>query len=94
MSGVLELAVLESQLRGCWASVDPLASMVRQLGCYRGIAELTGLTLAVEVADFRRFPSAPAFMGFTGLTPSEYSSGARVRSSPRPGPQRGCSARR
>src|SRR6266567_2633987 len=54
-----ELAVLESQLRGCWASVDPLASMVRQLGCYRGIAELTALTLAAEVADFRRFASAP-----------------------------------
>ena len=74
-----ELAVLETQLRGCWASVDPLASMVRRLGCYRGIAELTGLTLAAEVADFRRFGSAPAFMGFTGLTPSEYSSGARTR---------------
>ncbi len=74
-----ELAVLESQLRGCWASVDPLASMVRRLGCYRGIAELTALTLAAEVADFRRFASAPAFMGFTGLTPSEYSSGARTR---------------
>ena len=74
-----ELAVLESQLRGCWASVDPLASMVRRLGCYRGIAELTALTLAAEVADFRRFASAPAFMGFTGLTPPEYSSGARTR---------------
>ena len=53
--------------------------MVRQLGCYRGIAELTALTLAAEVADFRRFASAPAFMGFTGLTPSEYSSGAGTR---------------
>jgi transposase len=74
-----ELAVLEGQLRGCWVSVDPLASMVRRLGCYRGIAELTGLALAAEVAGFRRFASAPAFMGFTGLTPSEYSSGARTR---------------
>ena len=74
-----ELAVLEAQPRGCWASLDPLASMVRRLGCYRGIAELTGLTLAAEVADFRRFPSAPAFMGFTGLTPLEYSSGAGTR---------------
>ncbi len=71
--------MLETQLRGCWSRVNPLASMVGQLACYRGIAELTGLTLAAEVADFRRFPSAPAFMGFTGLTPSEYSSGARTR---------------
>lgn len=73
------LAVLETRLHGCWASVDPLASMVRRLGCYRGIAELTGLTLAAGVAGFRRFGSAPAFTGFTGLTPSEYSSGARTR---------------
>ena len=52
--------------------------MVRRLGCYCGIAELTAPTLAAEVADFRRFGSAPAFMGFTGLAPSEYSSGART----------------
>jgi hypothetical protein len=38
--------VLEGQLRGCWASADPLASMVRRLGCYRRIDELTSLTLA------------------------------------------------
>ena len=50
-----------------------------RLGCYRGIAELTGLTLAAEVAGWRRFPSARAFMGFTGLVPAEYSSGERAR---------------
>ena len=89
-----ELAVLERQLRGCWASVDPLAPMMRQLGCYRGIAELTALTLAAEVADFRRFASAPAYMGFTGLTPSEYSSGARTRRGAitKAGPQLVCGA--
>jgi len=74
-----ELAVLERQLRDCWAGVEWLAPAVRRLGCYRGIAELTALTLAAEVTDFRRFGSARAFMGFTGLTPSEYSSGARTR---------------
>jgi transposase len=74
-----ELAVLERQLRDCWAGIEWLAPAVRRLGCYRGIAELTGLTLAAEVTDFRRFGSARAFMGFTGLTPSEYSSGTRTR---------------
>src|SRR5258706_4686773 len=49
------------------------------LGAYRGIAQLTGLTLAAEVVDWRRFASAPAFMGFAGLTPTEYSSGSRTR---------------
>jgi transposase len=33
------------------------------------------LTIAVEVCDFRRFPTAPSFMGFCGLVPREYSSG-------------------
>ncbi|MFD0584853.1 transposase [Dactylosporangium darangshiense] len=37
------------------------------------------LTLASEVFDWRRFGSAVAFMGFTGLVPSEYSSGESVR---------------
>ena len=50
---------------------DPLAGPVARLGGYRGIAELTGLTLAAEVIDWRRFASARAFMGFTGLTCSE-----------------------
>lgn len=43
----------------------------------RGIAELTGLAPAAEVAGWRPFPSARAFMGFTGLVPAEYSSGER-----------------
>ncbi len=33
----------------------------------------------VHADRVRRFASTPAFMGFTGLTPSEYSSGARTR---------------
>ena len=33
------------------------------------------LTIASEVGDWRRFPAARTFMGFTGLVPSEYSSG-------------------
>ncbi len=72
-----ELACIESELAP-WARRDPLAPAVRQLGCYRGIAELTGLTLAAEVAAWRRFPAARAFMGFTGLVPAEYSSGAKT----------------
>ena len=50
-----------------------------RLGCYRGIAELNSLALAAEVVDWRRFPSARAFMGFTGLVPGEYSSGDKTR---------------
>jgi transposase len=73
-----ELDAIEAELAP-WAHRDPLGPAVGRLGCYRGIAELNGLTLAAEVVDWRRFPSARAFMGFTGLVPAEYSSGERVR---------------
>jgi transposase len=73
-----ELHAVEDELAP-WAGREPLGPLVARLGCYRGIAELTGLTLAAEVVDWRRFPSARAFMGFTGLVPAEYSSGERTR---------------
>jgi transposase len=73
-----ELDAIEAELKP-WTARPPLAEAVARLGCYRGIAELTGLTLAAEVVDWRRFPSGRAFMGFTGLVPAEYSSGERTR---------------
>ena len=73
-----ELAAVEAQLAG-WAGQGPLAAAVARLVCYRGIAGLTALTLAAEVVDWRRFPSARAFMGFTGLCPAENSSGDKAR---------------
>lgn len=72
-----ELAAIEAQLLP-WAAREPLAGPVARLVCYRGIAELTALTLAAEVTDWRRFPAARAFMGFTGLCPAEYSSGDKT----------------
>jgi transposase len=62
-----------------WARREPLAPAVARLGCYRGIAGLAGVVLAAGVVDWRRFPSARAFMGFTGQVPAEYSSGERTR---------------
>jgi transposase len=73
-----ELSAAEATM-GAWAQRDPLAGPAARLGAYRGIAQLTGLTLAAEVVDWRRFASARAFMGFAGLTPTEYSSGGRDR---------------
>jgi len=52
---------------------------VAALRCLKGVNTLTALTLVVETQDFRRFPTAAAFMSFTGLVPSEDSSGARVQ---------------
>jgi len=73
-----ELAAIEAELLP-WVSREPLAGPAARLMCYRGIAELTALTLAAEVVDWHRFATARAFMGFTGLIPSEYSSGTRTR---------------
>jgi transposase len=57
------------------ASRPPLAEPVKLLRSFRGIDTLTAVTLVTEVGDFRRFPTAASFMGYTGLVPSEHSSG-------------------
>jgi transposase len=72
-----ELAAIEAALAP-WLERGPFAAATHRLAAYRGIAYLGGLTLAAEVFDWRRFGSAVAFMGFTGLVPSEYSSGESV----------------
>jgi len=62
-----------------WFDRAPFADAVHRLAAYRGVTELGGLTLASEVCDWRRFPTAAMFMAFTGLVPSEDSSGERTR---------------
>jgi transposase len=72
-----EVAAIEADLAH-WYTHGPFADAVTRLAAYRGIARLGALTIASEVGDWRRFPAARTFMGFTGLVPSEYSSGASV----------------
>ena len=62
-----------------WYGRAPFADTVARLAAYRGITHLGALSLAAEVCDWRRFGSAATFMAFTGLTPSEHSSGQSVR---------------
>jgi transposase len=54
-------------------------SLVQALQALRGVKLLTAAGVVCEVGDFRRFSRAPSFMSFTGLVPSECSSGAGVR---------------
>jgi transposase len=72
-----ELVAVEADLAH-WFDHGPFADAVARLAAYRGVAHLGALTIASEVGDWRRFPAAAAFMGFTGLVPSEYSSGQSV----------------
>ncbi|MPZ92942.1 MAG: transposase [Actinobacteria bacterium] len=46
-----------------------------RMRCLRGIGTLSAAIIQAEVCDFRRFATASAFMAFTGLVPSEHSSG-------------------
>jgi transposase len=71
------LDAVEADLVG-WCARPPFAWQVARLAAYRGVTRLGALTLAAEVADWRRFAHASQFMGFCGLVPSEYSSGNRV----------------
>jgi transposase len=73
-----DLDAIEAELRHAGTQA-PFAEPVRRLAGYRGVAQLGALTLAAEVCDWRRFPTAGAFMAFTGLVPSEYSSGNTAR---------------
>jgi transposase len=72
-----ELTAIETDL-AYWFDHGPFADAVARLAAYRGVAYLGALTIASEVGDWRRFATAGAFMGFTGLVPSEYSSGNMV----------------
>jgi transposase len=72
-----QLDAVEADL-AAWLTRPPFAGQVARLAAYRGVTRLGALTLAAEVADWRRFPRASAFMGFCGLVPTEYSSGSAV----------------
>lgn len=73
-----QLAGLDAEI--AHAALRPeLAEGVALLRCFRGIDTLSAVTILAEVGDFRRFGSAAAFMAFTGLVPSEHSSGLTVR---------------
>jgi transposase len=60
-------------------SIDEAMSVIEALQSLRGVAKITAVTLAVEVGTFRRFERASQLMSYTGMMPSEHSSGARAQ---------------
>jgi transposase len=73
---VARLRQVEEDLRAL-LTLAPLQSRVQRLRCFRGMDDLTALTVAAELGDPRRFASAPRTMAFVGLVPSEHSSGTK-----------------
>lgn len=61
------------------ALYSPKAPIIQGLQSLRGVAEITAIGLVAEVCSFTRFEGARAMMSYTGLVPSEYSSGERRR---------------
>lgn len=56
-----------------------LAPVVEAVQAMRGVAFIVAVTVVAEVGDFNRFDNPRQLMAYLGLTPSEHSSGARVR---------------
>lgn len=70
-----ELTAISNDLRS-WLDKPPVGQAAHRLAAYHAVGYLGGLTIAAEVADeWDRFPQARSFMAFTGLVPSEHSSG-------------------
>jgi transposase len=69
---------VEQDLRAL-LDLEPLRARVQRLRCFRGVDDLTALTIAAELGDPRRFATAPRVMAYVGLVPSEHSSGATRR---------------
>ena len=65
----------EGRSLAAMAADSEFTPVVRRLGCLRGIGDLTGFALAVEIGDWHRFTGA-TIGAFVGLVPSEHSSGA------------------
>ena len=74
--GVARLQDVERELR-VLLDLEPLRERVQRLRCFRGIDDLTALTIATELGDARRFGTAPRTMAYVGLVPSEHSSGTK-----------------
>ena len=69
---------LDASIDRCVEAMAPeKKAVIESLQALRGVAKLTAVTIVTEVGTFRRFRKATVFMGYTGLVPSEYSSGGR-----------------
>ena len=52
-----------------------MKAVVDALQALRGVAKLTAVTVVAELGEISRFDRAPQLMGYSGLVPSEHSSG-------------------
>jgi transposase len=76
------IELLESAIdRAVAEAPTELRALVDALQALRGVAKVTAVTLATEFGNFSRFERAAQVMSYTGLVPSEHSSGPKTRRS-------------
>lgn len=69
---------LDKAIERAIESVSPeKKAVINALQALRGVAKLTAVTIVTEVGTFQRFRKPTELMGYTGLVPSEYSSGGK-----------------
>lgn len=74
------IARLDACIEAAIGEAPPhLRAIVDALQALRGVAKITAITLATELGSFTRFEHAAQVMSYTGLVPSEHSSGAKSR---------------
>lgn len=59
-----------------------LSSLIAGLQAMRGVCLITSATIVAEVGDLTRFQTAAQAMSYSGLVPSEHSSGSRTYRGP------------
>lgn len=69
---------LESEIHA-QAEKNKHAPVIRALQAFRGIQEIAAATIVAEVGSILRFRNPRQLMAYSGVVPSEYSSGAEVR---------------
>jgi len=74
-----ELERVEGMIREIAPRHKDTYALAERMMSFHGIDVMSGVSLASELLDLRRFPSAPEIMSFTGLTGREYSSADVVR---------------
>lgn len=70
-----EVVQAERELRALFRGDD----RIKRLTAIPGVGLITAATVVTEVWDITRFPSADRLCSWTGLTPSEHSSGEHTR---------------
>jgi transposase len=71
---------LEQDLATAVGAADPqIRAVVEALQALRGVAFLTAVTIVAEIGLLSRFHNPRQLMAYSGLVPSEHSSGSRIQ---------------